>query len=322
MLNQLTAAWRARRVLLIGGPDAQNLYTEALLAALGARAARIPPDSRADTLSRALLRGRIGAVIVPSAHALTDGCDLFAQLHALDLILREIREAGVPLCILCSHEDVYIHEASSWQAEETAPIGGRTKEGLIQSILQLYADGVSRGLMGDAVRTIICRHAPCLGGGHQSVRQYGAWCRALLQEDAPVVESPGAQGTFLHPLDAALGALCLGARVLQGEADCAGSFNVAPGPENLCANRSAFAFLAASEGCARAPREAHPQRREPLTPLSGEKLRRLCGFSPLLSAKEALAFYMELERALAVSEAAAQIKLREQAEHFLQKLKS
>jgi len=320
MLEKLAKAWRARRVLLIGLPDAQNLYAEALLCALGARPARLPPDAKAHTLCRALTSGRIGAVMIPCMQDVAAGSSLTQRLDALGLILREMREAGVPLGILCSHEDVYAPRQDAWQAEEGAPLGGRTREGLYQAILQLYADGVGRALLGDAVTTIVCRHAPCLGSDEESVRQYSAWCRAILGGGAPVIEHPGAQGVFLHPLDAVLGALCLGARFFLGENDCAGAFNIAPGPAGLCANRSACLRLMQEEGCTRAAAQAHPPCPAPRTQLSGAKIRRLCGFSPQLDAQQALTFLMEHERAQAIGDAAAQLKRREQAERLLKML--
>ena len=320
MLEKLTGAWRARRVLLIGGPDAQNLYTQALLGALGARCARIPPDADAHTLNRAMQQGRVSAVIVPSVHALRETDDLFDHLHALDLIFCETREAGIPLCILCSHADVYA-DGSAWPVQENALVGGRTREGLIQSILQLYADGVSRALMGDAVASLICRHAPCLGSNHESVAQYAAWCRAILRDEQPTIEHPGAQGVFFHPLDAALGALCLGAAYFEGNSSCTGCFNIAPAAENLCANRSVYAFLAAQTGASRAAAEAYPPRMPSPAALCGAKLKQLCGYAPVLTAKDALSFFMEHERARAVSEAAAELKRQEQAESFLEKMK-
>lgn len=318
MLNHLTAAWRLRRVLLIGGSDAQTLCTQALLTALGARPDLLPLDAPLPALNRALCAGRVSAVILPCLHALSGS--LTDRLHALHLILGETREAGVPLRILCAHEDVYAPHEAQLCAQETAPLGGRTQEGLFQSILQLYADGFSRGLLGDAAPSILLRHPPCLGGGHESAAQYSAWCRAILGDETPVVEHPGAQGTFVHPLDAALAALCLGAGALLGKSRCTGCFNAAPAAHNLCANRTAFAMLARSEGFTRAPAETHPPRRAAYTPLSGEKLRRICGFSPLLSAGVALSFLMEHERALAVGEDAARIKRLEQAEAVLSML--
>ena len=66
MLEKLNAAWAARRALLVGGHDRMTLFTEALLSALGARPARIPTSSGAETLNRALTAGRISALIVPS----------------------------------------------------------------------------------------------------------------------------------------------------------------------------------------------------------------------------------------------------------------
>ena len=321
MLEKLTAAWRARRVLLIGEADVQALYTEALLLALGVRPARIPPDARAQTLNRALCTGRISAVIIPSAHALAQEGSLSAQLSVLHLILSELREAGVPLCILCSHEDVYAPGGDTWQAEEHAPLGGRTREGLYQAILQLYADGFSRGLLGDPVNALICRHAPCLGSTHEHVRQYAAWCRAILHGDAPVIEHPAAQGTFLHPLDAMLGALCAGARFFEGNPLAAGCFNIAPEAKNCCANRSAYLHLAAAEGAERAPQEAYPPRRPQHTPLDGDKLRRLCGSAPALDAKQSLSFLMETERALSLGKEAACAALSAQAQALLETIK-
>lgn len=320
MLDRLLNAWRARRVLLVGPPDADNLYTASLMHALGARPARIPPDAKAHTLCRAMTAGRIGAVIVPSAQSLSQEGDLFAQLAALKLLLDEMREAGVPLLILCAHENVYAPSSGVPYPDESAPLGGSTREGLYQAILQLYADGASRALMGDAVTTMICRRSPCLGSGHPAVRQYTAWCRALLAQEAPTIEHPGAQGVFLHPLDAALGALCAGSQLLLGEERRASVFNIGAGAHQLCANRSACLFLCAQEGSTRAAREAYPPRCESIVPLNGERLKTLCGFSARLDAKEALSLLMEHEKACAVSEAAAEQTRLEQAQRFLERL--
>lgn len=318
MLDQLTAAWRARRVLLIGGPDAQNLCMQELLLALGARPARIPDACKPHTLNRAMTTGRVSAVIVPSMHTLGAPGDLFSRLHALKTLLDEMREAGIPLCILCSQEDVFAPGLSA--AEETSPLGGKTQEGLIASLLQLYADGASRALLGDAVPTILCRHVPCLGSDHPSVYQYSRWCRALLRGRRATVEHPSAQGTFFHPLDAALGALCLGARYFSGDTACTGAFHLPPSSENRCANRSAYLALAAMENSTRAPQETHPPCDAPFPLLRGDKIKKLCGYSPMLNARQALALLMEYERARAIGESAAQIKRAEQAEIFLKSL--
>ena len=318
MLDQLTAAWRARRVLLIGGPDMQNLCMQDLLFALGARPARIPPDSKPHTLNRAMTNGRVSAVIVPSMHALGTPGDLFSRLHALETLLGEMRETGIPLCILCSQEDVFAPGLSS--VDETSPLGGKTQEGLIASLQQLYADGASRGLLGDAIPTILCRHAPCLGSDHPSVSQYSRWCRTLLRGHRAVIEHPSAQGTFFHPLDAALGALCLGARYFSGDTSCTGAFHLPPTSENRCTNRSAYLALAAMEGSTRASQETNPPCDVPFPLLRGDKTKKLCGYSPMLSARQALALLMEYERACVIGESAAQIKRAEQAEAFLKSI--
>lgn len=319
MLEALLSAWRARRVLLIGGPDAQLCSIRALLSALGARPSCIPADSGAAALNRAMREGRVSAVIIPSAHALRTDGSLFDQLHTLDLILRETREAGIPLLLLCSHGDVYLPQDAP--AQEDAPIGGRTREGFIQSALQLLARGYSRGMMGDPVASIICRHPPCLGSGHANTAQYSRWCRDILRGQTPVLEHPGASGTFFHPLDAMLGALCAGACFFEGNPAASGCFNIAPEAKNRCANRSAYLSLAAAEGATRAPREAHPPRPAQQTLLCGNRLRRLCGYCAMLDARQALAFLMETERALAVGQEAALAALSAQAQALLEAMK-
>ncbi|MBR5289044.1 MAG: hypothetical protein IKU34_10725 [Clostridia bacterium] len=309
MLEQLTAAWPLRRVLIAGSADAMTRYAAALLTALGAQTVCLPPDAGAFALHRALSAGRIHAVLIPAAHALFGDDDLPALLRSLFLLFGEIREAGVPLVILCSDEDVYAPNQSV-PADELAPLGGRTRAGMHQSIIQLAASGFSRGLMGDPVRTVICRHAPCLGSGHADTAQYSAWCRAILQNSTPVIEHPDTQGTFLHPLDAMLGALCLGAHHLLNPQDAGGIYNLGDVPKSRCANRSAWQLLAAAQGSARPCRHAHPPRLPARNLLDGSRARALCGYRVQLGARQALSFLMEHEKAQRISEeAAAQTRL-------------
>lgn len=320
MLDKLSAAWRARRVLLIGRPDPQNLTMQALLHALGARPARIPPDVGAHTLCRALHSGRIGTVIIPSAHALAEPGDLFTQLRTLHMLLTETREAGVPLTLLCSDEDVYAAHGAPWQASESDALGGRTQGGLFQSILQLYADGFSRGLLGDPARVITVRHLPCLSCDHPHVRQYSAWCRQLLTAETITVEHPGAQGIFYHPLDAMCGALLLGARFLKSDTDVSGAYNLGLSAQNLCANRTAALHLMALEGASRALQETEPPCIPPVTLLDGSCARRLCGAAPVIPADDALSMLLETERAKAIGSAASEQLMQRQAEEYLSHL--
>lgn len=314
MLNRITAAWTLRRVLVIGGDDPMTQYACALLHALGAREKMLPPDADVQTLSRTLCDGRVGAVIVPSAQTLASGDDPIQALHAVSQLLGEMREAGVPLAIFLSDADVYAE--SPICADERTPIGGKTREGFSQSLAQLYADGVSRGLLGDPVPTIIVRHAPCLGCVHPAVTQYGAWCRALLRGEAPTIEHPDAQGIFLHPLDALLGALSLGAYHLL-VSPCDGIYLIGTPPQNLCANRSAWLHLSAQEGGTRAFRTAYPPYVPACTPLDGTRTRNICGFSAQLNACQSFSLLMAHERALAIGEDAAQFERSHQAELFL-----
>ncbi len=287
MLEKLLSAWRARRVLIVGCGDALTPWIYALLTQLGARPTCIKPGYTAESLCRAMRSGRISALIVPAAHALSSG-SLETQLRAVSTLLDEAREAGIPLTLFCSDVSVYRACEHVWYAREEDPIGGRTHEGLIQSMLQLYADGMSRGLMGDAVTTLIVRHMPCLGSLHPSTRQYTQWCRSLMDDEPLYVEHPARQGIFLHPLDVACGVLMLGARYFCEEDMRENVFNLGAGPQNLCANRSAALRFQRQNGSARPLVESEP----PLPPqsplLDGSRAKHLCGTRCIIPGDAAL----------------------------------
>ena len=98
------------------------------LTEIGARATCVGTDADAQTLCRALGKGRTSAVLLleePKKGSLPE------RTAALLTVMTETREAGVPLFMLLS--DV-----------QSSPI-------------QTAALGVSRGLLGDPVRTIILR---------------------------------------------------------------------------------------------------------------------------------------------------------------------
>lgn len=322
MIDKLYESWRARRVLLVGGPDLQTLFTQALLEELGAKTARIPTGSSSETLCRALSAARIGAVIVPRAHALAETADPIAHLSALQTLTTEVREAGVPLLILCSDVSVYRARPRPWYAREEDLTGGQTREGLCQSLLQLYAEGAARGLMGDAVCTLIVRHMPCLGGSSPLSAQYTAWCRTLLRGELIPVEHPSMQGVFLHPLEAACGALMLGARFFSGDTGVDESciFNLGAGPHNLCANRSAALRFVARQGGTRPIQESEPPLAVSPPLLDGSRARLLCGARCLFSADEALDMLLELERAGQEDEKALPGVIREQVQRYANRL--
>lgn len=301
MLNHLLDGWRARHVLLVGGTDALTLAMTAMLEAVGARCARIPAGASSETLCRAMTSGRIGAVIAAKAHALAPGLDPAAHLSAVGALLTEAREAGVPLVMLCSDAPVYRAVRPPASLTEEDAIGGRTPEGLVQSLVQLYALGVSQGLAGDPVRTLVVRHPPLLGGDAPSAAQYTRWCRALLAGEWIPVEQPDAQGVFLHPLEAACGALVLGAlrleRARAGEDEGACAYNLAPGPQGVCPNRSAALRLIRGSGGTRPIREIPPSQAAPAPRLSAARARLSAGIHPIYSADESLALLLALERA-------------------------
>jgi len=298
MIHQLHAAWRARRVLLVGGTDRATLFMQTLLDELGAKAARLAPGFQAEILHRALTEGRVSAVIVPCMRTLAQG-SVMEQLSTLITLLLESREAGIPLVILMSDESVYRAAGHPWHAQESDPIGGETPQGLIQSILDLYADGVSRGLCGDPVSTQIVRHLPCLGFGHPAVRQYSAWCGAAASGGAIEVQHPSFSGVFIHPLDVCCGALLLGARFLLGDTSCIGAFNLGACSENLVPNRTAALRFTRRLGVTRPIHETEPHHAAPLPLPDGAKARLLCGVRCRISGEDALIRLFEMEQAAA-----------------------
>jgi len=296
MIHQLHAAWRARRVLLIGSTDRTTLFMQTLLDELGAKTARLAPGFHTEILHRALTQGRVSAVIVPSMRRLAHG-GLIEQLSAHITLLSEMREAGTPLVILMSDESVYRAAEHPWHAQENDLIGGETPQGLIQSILDLYTDGVSRGLCGDPVSAQIMRHLPCLGSSHPASRQYSAWCRAAASGDAMEVQHPSASGVFIHPQDICCSALLLGARFLLGDTNCTGAFNIGACSEILIPNRTAALRFTRRLGITRPIQETEPPHAPILPMLDGAKARLLCGARCHLSGENALMRLFELEQA-------------------------
>lgn len=292
MLETLQEAWRARHVLVLGEARSAR-FLLAALGELGASAALLSPLAGARDLCRAMTRSRVSAVFVPRMQELcVPGEELPASLARLCALLREVREAGVPLSALCTDASVY--RALPRPAREDDPYGPSTREGLAMSLFSLCAEGASRGLLGDPVRTLLVRHAPALGGDSPAVSQYARWCDALLAGDLVTVEHPAAQGAFAHPAEIACGVLLLGAACMaraQG-----GTYNLGLSPACLCANRTAARRLAARFGGKRPLRECESAY-APVQPPDGSAAEALCGALCRLSAEESLDMLLSLREA-------------------------
>ena len=320
MIHPLEAAWRGRHVLLVGRPGRACAYMQALLEALHAKCARISPGADAESLCRAMQTGRISAVIVPEMRALAPQEHLIAQLSSLLLLLGECREAGVPLALFLSDAAVYRTAAHPWLVSEEEPIGGETQDGLIQSLLQLCADGVSRGLLGSAVHTLCVRHPPLLGCGHPATAAYSRWCAALDAGERLDVPHPGRQALFVSPLDICAGALKLGARFFSGDSACTGLFNIAAGAECAAASRTAALRFCRDHGGLRPILETAPALDPPAPRLDGRKAQRLAGARTVIPLDEALSMLLALERAARISPESELDEIARQAQAYLEKL--
>lgn len=199
MLEAMLEGWRGKRVLIVGDRGGLCAFLIAVLDEIGARPVCVSDRADAQTLCRALTAGRVSAAILPGEMT---GRSLPERLEATLTLTREVREAGVPLLLAMSDAAVY---RGGGRMNEAGEIGGRTREGMEASILQTALLGAARELMGDAVRTMLVRHAPVLG------EDCAAWCDALLEGRTIRVRHPAARGVFVHPLDIVCCGLTLGA---------------------------------------------------------------------------------------------------------------
>lgn len=227
MLEAMLEGWRGKRVLIVGDRGGLCAFLIAVLDEIGARPVCVSDRADAQTLCRALTAGRVSAAILPGEMT---GRSLPERLEATLALTREMREAGVPLLLAMSDAAVY---RGGGRMNEAGEIGGRTREGMEASILQTALLGAARGLLGDAVRTMLVRHAPILG------EDCAAWCDALLEGRTIRVRHPAARGVFVHPLDVVCCGLTLGARAFRcGEG---GVYNIGTDERSVCTRQSAAA---------------------------------------------------------------------------------
>jgi len=134
----LPSVWCLRRVLLAGENSGMLHAMRSQLCALGARPQSASNPVTAESLDRTLHEGRFSCVIVPDLLQLCSG-DAQARFAALDMILQEAREAGVPLVMLLAGQ-------SSLHADEIA-------------VLFSHALGCACGAFGDPVSVQCIQHA-------------------------------------------------------------------------------------------------------------------------------------------------------------------
>lgn len=146
----MLSIWSLRRVLLAGLPGSMLRAMESQLCAIGARPLRASIPLCEESLSSALHEGRYTCIIVPDLLALLKD-NAQTRVAALNTLLGEAREAGVPLSILLCPSS----------APDAAP-------------LISHAQGWARGAFGDPVNVqcilytgenteAICREALMLG---------------------------------------------------------------------------------------------------------------------------------------------------------------
>ena len=160
--------------------------------------------------------------------------------------------------------------------------------------------GAARGLLGDAVRTMLVRHAPALGG------DCVAWCDALLEGRTIRVRHPAARGVFVHPLDIVCCGLTLGAQAFRcGEG---GVYNIGTDERSVSTRQSAARRLAMRHGGAGTAQEETEDGEPPAQLLDGSAARRLCGAACRLDVDQALDLLFEQRRAARAGQEEAAIR--------------
>ena len=261
MLEAMLEGWRGKRVLIVGDRGGLCVFLIAVLDEIGARPVCVSDRADAQTLCRALTAGRVSAAILPGEMT---GRSLPERLEATLVLTREMRE------------------------------------GMEASILQMALLGAARGLLGDAVRTMLVRHAPVLG------EEYTAWCDALLEGRTIRVRHPAARGVFVHPLDVVCCGLTLGARAFRcGEG---GVYNIGTDERSVCTRQSAARRLAMRHGGAGTAQEETEDGEPPAQLLDGSAARRLCGAACRLDVDQALDLLFEQRRAARAGQEEAAIR--------------
>lgn len=141
----MLSVFSLRRVLLAGEPCPMLRTMHAQLSSIGARPFCLSAPFSEEALSRILHQGRFSCLMVPSLLMLCTG-DEADRLGALNMLLGEVREAGVPLVMLLGSD----------AGNETAQLFS-------------HALGWAAGALGDPVSVQCIRHAAsdpqdaCLG---------------------------------------------------------------------------------------------------------------------------------------------------------------
>lgn len=302
MFTLLRDEWRARRVLVLDAQSFHGQWLCTLLRILGAQVLtpeqfypEIPgasPDSVRDlwtapSLCHMLTRGRPCTIVMPSLEGSSDLPHAFSRISRLSTLLDEAREAGVRIVILLSGECAYMPK--TYPPREQDPLGGRDAEGVLQSMLQLFALGFSRGLFGDPTSVVVARHGPVIGGGMKDSSTLMRWCNAIRSGEVVEVESPSVLSPFSHVLEPLGGALLAGAMLLRHGDQYAGSWNFSASPESLLTNRNAALYLREQLGGSRPIHEVISPRRTPTaTLLDDQRARARLGYDNAFCAQTAL----------------------------------
>lgn len=294
MIAMLKETWAGRGVLLTGGHAPLGRWMRVLLETLGASVyipdedQVIPPGWAVPSLRHAMMRYKPDAWIcasLPSAKTLAATCQ---AIHLLSDSLTAAQDCGIGGVLLLMSDCAYRNDSAPWACREQDPLGGKDAEGYAQSCLRLLAEGYRCGFWQEPLPVVIAHHGALLYGGMLEDTPAGAWMRALIDGNKPLLSYPDVSLPFQHALDPLAGMLLAIGRVLRLPLHQGDTWNFGAPASNWCTARTACKVLAEGFGVQSAPdvesvgRAVHPPR------LESEKACKLLGWRPLYDAERSL----------------------------------
>lgn len=167
--------------------------------------------------------------------------NVMGTAHVLDACRQT---SSVRAVVVATTDKVYANREWSWGYREVDALGGHDPYSASKAACELLVDSYRKSFWqsDDAPLLATARAGNVIGGGDWSAdRLIPDLVRAVTQETALHIRSPGSTRPWQHVLECLSGYLLLGQRLLEGERALAEAWNFGPQPE---ANRSVADVLA------------------------------------------------------------------------------
>jgi CDP-glucose 4,6-dehydratase len=164
------------------------------------------------------------------APVMTFGTNVMGTVNILDAARRHGDLAGV---VVVTTDKCYENREQIWPYRETDAVGGHDPYSASKGAAEIATSSYARSYFDTPSSAIVAtaRAGNVIGGGDQSThRLVPDLVRAIVDGNPLTVRSPNSVRPWQHVLEPLAGYLELGARMLLGETDVAGSWNFGPYP--------------------------------------------------------------------------------------------